>query len=52
MNRKQTKAFKPIKPKNKIARTSELNLPKYSNVVANKKENKKITKNSNSPRII
>jgi len=41
-----------IKPKNRIALTRELNRPKYSEVVASKKENKKITKNNKSPRII
>ena len=51
MNLKKINVFSPINPKNKIPLTTELNLPKYSKVVVKRKENKKITKNTNRPRI-
>ncbi len=41
-----------MKPKNKIPRTIELNLPKNSKRVVNKKENRKIPAKRNNPFII
>ena len=51
IKRNKTNVFTLINPKNKLALMRELNLPKYSKVVAKRKENKKITKNNNKPRI-
>jgi len=51
IKRNKTNVFTPINPKNKLPLIIELNLPKYSKVVVDRKENKKTTKNNNKPRI-